>query len=1063
VSNCRSTEMLRNIKAHGLLHYRGRRAGRNVYRLIRPIQRLHITDSTNHHIRYSSRNNSITEQNEKHGTIITLACQPHVSDCRRRTSPRVKHSNLISIRTFRHPEPPLRKLTFASMNIRSLSPLKLDCLLEEFRSRQLDVFLLCETWHDADSVSIRRLRAEGYGVVERARPRSDKSLTSLNINHGGVVIVGRQGVRLKVVHIGTQPTTFECVAARITSAPTSCLVIVVYRTGPITANFFTELTDVLGRLSTYALPLYLAGDINIRLDRPTELNSVEFCDIIASFGLHQHVDCPTHDAGGTIDVVCTPQHLPSPTVRTFDLGISDHRMLEWSSVVNEQQSTYVSTIRRPWRQFDCEAFQSDVRSSELFNGDSCASLAVDDFVTLYDSTISDLLDRQVPARSVSCRRRQSTIWFDSDCRSAKRAMRSCERTVKRRGLSVAELADASSAWHNKKKQYTDLLHQKRNAFWTNRIDADKSQPRRLWKSFDELLGRGHVPVCSNLDAETIHRAFDDKVSSVRTATDDSCPPVFTAAPLNCSMTSFSQICPLDVVKLISSLPGKQCTSDPMPTWLLKDCVHILSPFLCYMFNQSLEHGIVPSVFKSAYITPLLKKSDLDPEDVKSYRPISNLSVISKLLERIVSKQLVQYLTQNKLLPKFQSAYRANHSTETAVLKVMSDILLALDSGNLAMLTLLDLSAAFDSVDHKTLLMRLRISYGLEGTVIKWFESYLHNRTQHVRLTSSHSASKLVDCGVPQGSVLGPLLFVLYTADVLKLIGENELIPHAYADDTQIIGSCEPSKTDDLTDRMSACVSDVASWMSANRLQLNPSKTEVLWCSSSRRLHQIPMHSFQIGSVSVDPVRSARDLGVHLDADLSMKTHVTSVVKGCFSALRLIRSVSRSLSRHALLTLIRALVVSKVDYCITALVGVSIHLLDRLQAVLNAAARLVLSARKFDHITPLLRDLHWLRVPERIQFRLCVLTFRCLHGLGPSYLADSFTRASDVQSCRRLRSSTTKMLVVPPTRRSSLGDRAFPVAAARAWNCLPASIRSESSLVIFRRQLKTFLFSFSFQI
>jgi hypothetical protein len=148
----------------------------------------------------------------------------------------------------------------------------------------------------------------------------------------------------------------------------------------------------------------------------------------------------------------------------------------------------------------------------------------------------------------------------------------------------------------------------------------------------------------------------------------------------------------------------------------------------------------------------------------------------------------------------------------------------------------------------------------------------------------------------------------------------------------------------------------------------------------------------------------------------MKTHVTSVVKGCFSALRLIRSVSRSLSRHALVTLIRALVVSKVDYCITALVGASIHLLDRLQAVLNAAARLVLSARKFDHITPLLRDLHWLRVPERIQFRLCVLTFRCLHGLGPSYLADSFIRAADVKSCRRLRSSTTKMLVVPPTRR-----------------------------------------------
>ena len=169
------------------------------------------------------------------------------------------------------------------------------------------------------------------------------------------------------------------------------------------------------------------------------------------------------------------------------------------------------------------------------------------------------------------------------------------------------------------------------------------------------------------------------------------------------------------MKLVLSLPKKQCLSDPLPTWLLKANVDILSLFLCQLFNRCLEHGIVSSSFKSGYVTPLLKKADLDAADVKSYRPITNLSVLSKLLERLVAQQLTEYLTENGLLPELQSTYRAHHSTETAMLKVMGDILLALDSGNLAMLSLLDLSAAFDTVDHDTLTWRLQTSYGLKAS------------------------------------------------------------------------------------------------------------------------------------------------------------------------------------------------------------------------------------------------------------------------------------------------------------------------------------------------------------
>jgi len=168
-------------------------------------------------------------------------------------------------------------------------------------------------------------------------------------------------------------------------------------------------------------------------------------------------------------------------------------------------------------------------------------------------------------------------------------------------------------------------------------------------------------------------------------------------------------------------------------------------------------------------------------------------------------------------------------------------------------------------------------------------------------------------------------------------------------------------------------------------------------------------------------------------------------------------VRHSLTRTTLLTLVHALVVTKVDYCSSVLSGISEQLLQRLQSVFNAAARLVFSARKSAHITPLLRELHWLKVPERIQFRLCVLAYHCLNGTAPSYLAETLHLTADVGSRRRLRSASRSTLVVPSTRRTTLGDQAFPVAAARAWNALPPSVRSASSLLQFCRDLKTSLF------
>jgi len=193
----------------------------------------------------------------------------------------------------------------------------------------------------------------------------------------------------------------------------------------------------------------------------------------------------------------------------------------------------------------------------------------------------------------------------------------------------------------------------------------------------------------------------------------------------------------------------------------------------------------------------------------------------------------------------------------------------------------------------------------------------------------------------------------------------------------------------------------------------------------------------------------------------MRTHVSKTVASCFAALRQIRSIQRSVSRPVLLSLVTSLILSKLDYGIAILAGVFGYLLDRLQSVLHAAARLVNGSSKYDHVTSLLQDLHWLRVPERIKYRLAVLIFRCRNNTAPEYLARDLHWVTDDNSRRRLRSATTHQLMVPRTRLRTIGDRAFGVAGARVWNELPSSVVFAPSLAVFKRNLKTHLFRQSY--
>jgi len=844
----------------------------------------------------------------------------------------------------------------------------------------------------------------------------------------------------------------------------NCTFAVVYRPPPSERNglnhadFNEEIQDFLIETSTQAKNLFVLGDFNIHVNNLRDKSASDFNNMLKSFNLTQHVNQPTHQLGNTLDLVITNTGNDAiQAVNVENNHLSDHHsvVVTLNATQPERQQKLIKF--RKIRSIDVGDFNGDIQKD--LDNDKCESMTPDENVNFLNKTLSRILEKHAPLREKKITIRPNCLWFDDNVQKLKIERRKAEKIWR-----ISKKDEDKKSYVRLRNETNKAIADAKTKFIRNNIKENKSNPKALFNILNGLLGRDQTKTSTspttreddNILSNNFGSYFTEKIEKIRNELDQFQNHTYVdettrVNPNSSKLIEFHATTNEEIVDVINKSPSKSCDLDPLPTILLKRGVDYIAPSLTTIVNQSFKSGVVPSSYKEAHVSPLLKKPSLDKDELKNYRPVSNLNFMSKVMEKVVARRLHQHIATNNLTTTFQSAYKTGHSTETALLRVQNDIISALHNKNNVILLLLDLSAAFDTIDHKILLYRLKTKFSVTGSALTWIENYLTNRTMRVNINGSLSKPFELNFGVPQGSVLGPILFTLYTSPLEDIINKHGVNFHLYADDTQLYISVDKTSITSSRTKIEECVLELRNWMSMNKLRLNDDKTELITFHKDKT--EIFIDSVQVGHTLTHRVCNVRNLGFIFDENLHLKDYVMNLCKTVQFQIHIISQIRHLLDECTTATLVHALVTSRIDYCNSLLFGLPKSTMNKIQKLQNRAARIIRRSKLREHITPILISLHWLPIEARVEFKVACLAYKCVHGTAPEYLRSLVAVRVPPRTLR----SSGAVALEQKICRTGFSSRAFTFAAPAVWNKLSAATRSISSFTCFRSSLKTELF------
>ena len=940
------------------------------------------------------------------------------------------------------------------INIQSVGnkTIKIRNLINEL---EFDLFLLTETWlqgNISDSSRIKEMTPRTHNFYHI--PRKGR------IGGGVGVFVSKTFSRVTVKN-NIVFETFEYMDLELIRNNKVLEIIIIYRPPDTNKKKFIEEFSTLLEMVNDVMKTTICGDFNLWMDDNNDTEAKEFMEVMDMYNLTNSVLAPTSIGGHTLDLVihCSDSNLISNVEVEPDFEISKtHNLVTFSVDINKSRVLRKWITYRDKENFDVVNFIDEGILEMVDTNMQCEHNLNETCASCYSIRFKESFGRKYDSKCPVIRKqivvRENVKWFNSELQKAKKMRRKMEDRWKRtRSLQSRAL------YNRARNDYNALIEKTKRNFYNNECKKMNNM-KDLHRELDDLLGLKKEKILpENVSAENFALFFCEKVDKIYRSFPCGLSDSHMSVDENNGkkLKRFERINMCDLMRFMGNMKNTYCENDPFPNGDIVEATNRQAVYNIYLkiINLSISQSKFPSSEKIAFIRPTYKGKG-DVNDLNSYRPISNLSYLSKLIETVISEQLWAHIREVNAIPENQSAYRANHSTETIVCSIMNDMISIMDEGKCGILIMLDLSAAFDTVVHEYLLCDLN-SIGVIDEALMFLQSYLCDRKTIVEVSGDRSEERTLSKGVPQGSVLGPILFNIYTIELSNILRKYNVCFKLYADDTQFYFSI--STTQDTVDKVGRVMKEIKNWMQRKKLKLNDDKTECMLFGTKTSLkYYQQFRNIKIGEADIELVPFVRNLGVIIDCNLTMKNQILNTVKVCNYHLRNIAFIRKYLNEDSAKILVMNHVISRLDYCNSIYNNLPNALLKKLQNVQNKAARLIKGIKIRDRITPVLIDLHWLPIKARIEYKICLLTYKALRNGEPKYLRDCLVPYAEATTVTvSIRNAKDPHRLFESGVNRVVGDRTFRYAAPRLLNGLPLDVKDSQSVSVFKKKLKTHIF------
>ena len=918
--------------------------------------------------------------------------------------------------------------------------------LQILEDNETDLCFLTETWLKTQNNNITALLNEaGFKISHFTRSIK---------RGGGVAIISKQVYESKFEK-SLEFNSFECIiqSFKIKNNPNHITAIVIYRPDHHSENistFLDEFYNLTEYVKLHFKQFVICGDFNIHVNKLADPTTVKFHDVLNTFSLAQSIKCPTQKCGNTLDLIMHDDQCVNVCnfkVDNIDV-LSDHFMIHFDLCYQIKISEKQEISYRNYKDVVIADFHNDLKndSDTFFANADCNNF--NSSLNMFNNIFGKTVNNHAPMLTKTIQNNRPP-WMDTEFLDARRKRRKLYNQWKR------TRSDEHREELVQQRRSVDILSkEKRRSFYQNAISSSNNSAKELFKITNNLLDRSQKSVLPHSEnpamlAKQFNNFFIEKIENIRNGfnlSNSSIERPIVDTDIT-TWSTFKCVSADDIRKQIQSKKMKTCSRDPIPAFLLKPSIEYIIPSYVHLVNTSLSTGSMDGL-KESVVTPILKKSGLDPDVLSNYRPVCGGLYIDKLIQTNVLLQLNEHMLVNNLnIPK-QSAYKSNHSCETVLLRIVNDVLISLDSGVCSVLLLLDLTAAFDTVDHDETESTLYHEIGLRGTVLKWFSSFLSGRTQCTKVGDSNSEQQGMPYGVPQGTVLGPVLFNIYVRSFIGMLEKEGFIVHGFADDHQVLYTFRIQfQYSAICHLLPKGLHLISQWMATHFLKLNAGKSQLLLFTPKNVRDKLAINKVYLGDNTFIPVSlQAINLGVKLDYEVSFSPHISMVISQSYRQISNISQIRKYLTIEDVRTIVQALIVSKIDNCNSLLYGVAEYEISRLQKLQNSCARLIFGKKKYESVSDILSTLHWLPIKERIYFKILLLVFKFFKNKTPKY----------IDECLQISDLDNYLLYIPRTK-TPYGDRAFGNCAPKLWNSLPLSIRCISTVDSFKKHLKHYLF------